>query len=90
MTQANVQDVMWLDDAAKEIRHARFPAYFVSLGSLPPTQATMFHAIVPLTKEFRERYASAWRRLTKCNAFRLRLFDAADDEEPAAEWYVFC
>lgn len=44
---------------------------------------------MPLTREFREQYDAAWRRLTKNGAFELNLFDSIEDQEPQATWYVF-
>lgn len=88
MTQANVQDIMWLDDAAAEIRQVKFLAYFVSLESVAPADAKQFYVVMPLSSEFRERYNAAWRRLTKVESFRLHLFHVASDELPGGDWYV--
>jgi hypothetical protein len=84
-----VQDVFWLHQAAEEIRETRFSAYFVPLDPVPHNEARRLYAIMPLTREFRERYDAAWRRLTKNGLFRLDLFSSVEDGNPSASWYVF-
>ena len=86
LTQSQVQDVMWLDRAATEIRATKFPVYFVDTGDRD--EGKYYFAIVPLTKEFRDRHDAAWRRLTTAESFRLNLYDSdtAANPEPSAEW----
>lgn len=86
MTQAAVQDVVWLDDAAEEILKVRFYAYFVNTGDLPDADTSHFYVVLPLTAKFRERYDSAWRRLTKVESFQLALFGNEADEKPEGDW----
>lgn len=86
MTHVAVQDVIWLDDAANEIRDLEFPTYFVKHAASASGKTEKLYAIMPLTAEFRERYESAWRRLTKAESFKLLLKDA--DEKPGV-WFVW-
>ncbi|KAJ3538736.1 hypothetical protein NM208_g5772 [Fusarium decemcellulare] len=79
LTQSQVQDVMWLDQAAAEIRHLRFSTYFIE--SEPGTK---YFAIVATPKSFREKFASALRLLFKDGPFQLRLFDSLEDDKAAA------
>lgn len=88
MTQAAVQDVVWLADAAWEIVKIGFPAYFVNSGQLADEDTTRFYVVIPLTAEFRERFDSAWRRLTKVESFELHLFQDASDDKAEGYWYV--
>ncbi|KAM5349632.1 hypothetical protein ACJ41O_006137 [Fusarium nematophilum] len=84
--QAQVQDVMWLDDAAEEIAKTTFPAYFINPSSEDDTETKFFFVVVPLTKQFREEYEAAWRRLTKTEFFYLSLFDSHSDSKPTGSW----
>ncbi|KAM0420980.1 hypothetical protein ACHAPT_011223 [Fusarium lateritium] len=87
VTQSIVQDVAWLDDAAKEIEGIKFPAYFVSppaSGDIAST--TSFIAIVSVTKEFREQYDSAWRRLAKPGCLSMGLFGSYQDSRAPETW----
>ncbi|KAF6807005.1 DNA helicase [Colletotrichum musicola] len=59
MTQTPVQDVMWIGQAANEIRQRRFPAYFVP-GD--PADERFFYVVVRLTAQFRDDFKSAWKR----------------------------
>ncbi|POS72432.1 2-dehydropantoate 2-reductase [Diaporthe helianthi] len=86
VTQAAVQDVVWLDDAASEIASIKFPAYFVNSGQLADADTMRFHVVIPLTAEFRERFDSAWRRLTKVESFELLLFDDEGDDTAKGHW----
>ncbi|KAG8167592.1 hypothetical protein KVR01_003281 [Diaporthe batatas] len=86
VTQAVVQDVVWLDDAANEIADIKFPAYFVNSGPLADEDTQSFYVVMPLTAEFRERFDSAWRRLTKVESFQLTLFSDESDDKAKAHW----
>ncbi|RFU75706.1 dna helicase [Trichoderma arundinaceum] len=66
LTQSQVQDVFWLDVAAKKILTVRFRAYFVPENSSPISEATkFFYVILPLNQKFRDEYNAPWSRLTK-------------------------
>lgn len=86
MTQAAVQDVVWLDDEALAILKSGFSAYFVNSGQLADADTTRFYVVMPLTTEFRGRFEAAWRRLTKVESFKLRLSQLDDKAEGL--WYV--
>ncbi|KAL6861020.1 hypothetical protein J3F83DRAFT_767824 [Trichoderma novae-zelandiae] len=87
VNQSNVQDVMWLDDAAIEIAATKFPAYFVRPESRAPTADTdRFHVVVAMRDGFRKVYKAAWRRLSKTESFLLHLYDDPEGTEPDAKW----
>ncbi|RSM06136.1 hypothetical protein CDV31_009233 [Fusarium ambrosium] len=86
VVQAAVQDVMWLDDAVHEILTFKFPAYFVSSGARAAEDTDRFHVVVALTTQFREEYDSPWRRLTKGETFKIRLFNSFEDEKADETW----
>ncbi|KAK7428202.1 hypothetical protein QQZ08_005268 [Neonectria magnoliae] len=69
LTQSVVQDVMWVARDAAEIFATKFRAYFVCFKQDLDLNTdyefpSRYLAVVPLTQEFRERYESAWGRLT--------------------------
>lgn len=65
LTQSVVQDVMWVARDAADIFATKFRAYFVCFKQDADLELpSRYFAIVPLTKEFRDRYESAWGRLT--------------------------
>lgn len=82
LTQSQVQDVMWLDKAAAEIRSTKFSAYFVQQAR----NSNSYYVILPITEEFRERHDAAWRRLTSSDYFRVSLFNDAGKDDPDADW----
>ncbi|KAJ4328076.1 hypothetical protein N0V84_001444 [Fusarium piperis] len=86
VVQAAVQDVMWIDDAVQEILELKFPAYFVSSETRAAEDIDRFHAVVALTTQFREEYDSPWRRLTKGETFKIRLFNSFEDKEADETW----
>lgn len=79
---------MWIEQAAREIRSIKFSAYFIPLDPVAPADAKRFYVVVPITQAFRDRFNSAWRRLTKNPTFHVLLFGHADDESDEATWYV--
>ncbi|PNH28068.1 hypothetical protein VD0002_g2806 [Verticillium dahliae] len=84
MTQSVVQDVIWLAQAAEEISRTPGPVYFVPFNlSVEPADEVKFYIIVPLTQEFRDAYASAWRRLARNLKLQVFLFRHTDDKDPA-------
>ncbi|RXG43019.1 hypothetical protein VDGE_06156 [Verticillium dahliae] len=84
MTQSVVQDVIWLAQAAEEISRTPGPVYFVPFNlSVEPADEVKFYIIVPLTQEFRDAYASAWRRLARNLTLQVFLFRHTDDKDPA-------
>lgn len=82
VAQTHIQDVMWLYVAAAEIRKTKVSVYFVPLAQRP----NVFYVVVPLTKEFRERYMAEWHRLTRTEVFRLALFKTWASEKPEGDW----
>jgi len=70
---------MWLDDAAIEIRKSRVPAYFV------PTSGNSRHRflIMKTNAVYRDKFAAAWRRLTKDESFEVDIFEG--QEKTASE-----
>ncbi|KAL7809835.1 P-loop containing nucleoside triphosphate hydrolase protein [Trichoderma aethiopicum] len=87
VNQSNVQDAMWLDDAAIKIAATKFPAYFVRPDSGAPTADTdRFFVVVAMRKGFREEHDAVWHRLTGSKTFLLYLYDNPDGTEPDAKW----
>ncbi|KAM0257022.1 hypothetical protein ACHAQJ_004617 [Trichoderma viride] len=86
VNQGNVQDVMWLDDAAIEIAATKLPAYFVRPASGDAADTDCFYLVVAMPHGFREERDAAWRRLSKTKSFLLHLYDAIENEEPDAQW----
>ena len=85
----NIQDVLWLADAADEIRDIRFQSYFIPIGGEDLENCRQFHTVVLTTQEFRDRFEAAWRRLTKDEWLKVHLYkshDKLEDTEPAAKW----
>lgn len=76
LVHSQVQDVMWLDTAVEEIAKIPFLGYFVPVG----TDKRAYYAIIPLNKEFRQRFDAAWRRLSKSNTLELIIVNSTDAE----------
>lgn len=76
--QSQVQDVLWVEEAARNIRSTPLPAYFVDL---PSKMGSMYYVIVQLPKTFIRKYESAWRCLTKCDFFKLNLYGSLEEAE---------
>ncbi|KAJ4199793.1 hypothetical protein NW759_016003 [Fusarium solani] len=83
MTQSQVQDVMWLDIAAKEIASRKFSAYFVESTQ---GNTSRYYVIMALSKTLKDEYESAMRRLTKDESFKLNLYDNWEDEKTSGVW----
>ncbi|KAL7906793.1 hypothetical protein GGI35DRAFT_482183 [Trichoderma velutinum] len=82
----NVQDDMWLDDAAIEIAATKIPAYFVRPDSGAPAADTdRFFVVVAMRDGFRKEHDNAWRRLTKAGSFLAHLYDNPQNIEPDAK-----
>lgn len=86
VTQANVQDIFWLHLAAEEIAKRRLPAYFVPIGSLGPSDAKSFYAVVALTPQFKAKCEAPRRRLAKGGVLRVNLYGTAEQVDPEACW----
>ena len=89
-TQATVQDVWWVYEAAAAIRRARCPAYFIApltLSNVDPANISVFYAVVSLPVHIKSEYKQAWQRLTDRNKpLKLHLFKERTDGELAAKW----
>ncbi|KAF5678612.1 DNA helicase [Fusarium heterosporum] len=82
MTQAVVQDVMWLDDAVQKIGEVKVRGYFV-----PAAREDQFHVVIALPDEFMKEFEAPWRRLTKKTpAFNLHMYNRKVSDAPAADW----
>jgi hypothetical protein len=84
LTQSQVQDVMWIHKASREIVEIRFKAYFINTQDCPPQQCNLFYAIVPLNKLFLARYKDIWRRIIKSGFLTLKLLHNEEGEDPAS------
>ncbi|KAK5988483.1 hypothetical protein PT974_09966 [Cladobotryum mycophilum] len=82
LTQSVAQDIIWVSEAAKAIREQQFPVYFVDASQ----DGSRYYVVMPLPKEFRDRFESPWRRLAKGNPLRLELWEQEGDEETAVPW----
>lgn len=85
LTHSEIQDVMWIDQASKEIAETFLRGYFITPNSVLPQHCQEFYAIVTLGKQFIEKYHQPWSRLVNLGSLKLRLFDHEDDKNPA-EW----
>ena len=79
----NVEDVLWVVDAADEIRtRYRFPAYFIPDGPGLPENSEIFYAMVALPLEFKAEHADAWRRLVKDATLTIDILGTGRDVAP--------
>ncbi len=85
LTQSVVQDIFWLYQAVEAIKNLWFPTYFVARADDKPR----CFIIMQLTKEFRERFDAAWRRLTRDGQVVLLLCPGEIEDELPVEWFVF-
>lgn len=81
VTQAIVQDIIWIYKAAQEISKVPFSAYFIPIDPIAAADTKKFYVIMPLTQKFIDRYQSAWRRLTKSDDFDLILYDRNNEDK---------
>lgn len=88
LTQSQVQDIMWVHDAAVEIAATSLRAYFVPTRGGPVEECNFFYVVVPLGKEFMDKYEETWRRLTSSGLLTLNVWDheAHEDDELAVPW----
>lgn len=85
LTQSEIQDVMWIHQAAMEISQVFFRAYFIAPNGVDPRVCQDLYAIVTLGKQFIEQHREPWSRLVNSWSLKLLLFDHEGDENPA-EW----
>ncbi|KAF4976629.1 hypothetical protein FDECE_18452, partial [Fusarium decemcellulare] len=83
LTQSQVQDMMWLDTAAREIRELKFPTY--SIESQHEDTMRYFAIMSPPTT-FKTQYESALQRLVKDDSFQLLFFNSPEDDKPSGKW----
>lgn len=83
LTQSQVQDVYWVYKASQQIAAIKFRAYFINPLNCLDSDCRLFHAIVPLEKEFLLQYEDAWRVLTKSGFLTLYLYEDEKDDDPA-------
>ncbi|KPM45180.1 hypothetical protein AK830_g1349 [Neonectria ditissima] len=85
LVHSQVQDVMWVHNAAQAIGDVMFRAYFVTIGD---NEIDQYFAIIPQTLLFREQFDSAWCRLIKDGTLQLRIWDdgISDGEVNSALW----
>lgn len=77
MSQSQVQDIWWLNEAAVDISRQKLPAYFVKPDQSDGDEA--YFVIIPLPPDFRKRYNSAWRQLaSSCYPLKLNLYKGAE------------
>ncbi|KAH6663942.1 P-loop containing nucleoside triphosphate hydrolase protein [Plectosphaerella plurivora] len=73
-TQAVVQDMLWLHHDAERIAADHLSAYLVPrLG-----HDSQYYIVVPIKQDWRDKYASAWRRLTKNDCVHIRVVKTDD------------
>ncbi|OAQ61174.1 DNA helicase [Pochonia chlamydosporia 170] len=65
LSQAEVQDVIWLDEEARKIRATKVPGYFIPVGNRSAEESGLYYVIVALPQDFRATFESAWRRLSR-------------------------
>ncbi|EHK15231.1 uncharacterized protein TRIVIDRAFT_164426, partial [Trichoderma virens Gv29-8] len=86
MAQSEIQDAIWLRNAAQKFINYKFRAYFVMATSDSPWEEPVdFYAIVRLTPLFLKEYASALRCLISDEVLGLNIHDN-DHGKSAARW----
>ncbi|KAF5670263.1 DNA helicase [Fusarium circinatum] len=89
VNQSVIQDVLWVHREAEAIKEDKFSAYFVTPETGSPADAYTLLLVVPMTKEWRDFHEAAWRRLTKDNLFKVRIYEVitpkGEDYKPA-DW----
>ncbi|KAK1983079.1 hypothetical protein LZ30DRAFT_780837 [Colletotrichum cereale] len=80
MAQAHVQDVLWVEIAANEIRESQLPGYFVQDSKIQGVS----YAIINRPEPFVDRFVHAWTRLLDYPV-KLLCFQKFGDDEPIHE-----
>lgn len=85
LTQAAVQDALWVDIKAKQLEALRMSAYSVPVGQ----QDNTFYIILSLPPLFEETFMPAFRRLTSHDAaIYLSFFEDSDPKTATATWHA--
>ncbi|KLU83426.1 hypothetical protein MAPG_02486 [Magnaporthiopsis poae ATCC 64411] len=85
LTQAAIQDVLWIDIKAKKIETLYMSAYSVPVGQ----RGDSFYAIVSLPPRFERMYMLAFRRLSSNDAaIHLSFFKDSDSKTATAMWHA--
>ncbi|KAM0669770.1 hypothetical protein ACQRIU_000165 [Beauveria bassiana] len=81
-----VQDVLWIYEAAHDIKKMRRPLYFASCVNLDGK--VKYYVVFSLPEDFWAAYGDAWRRLAKFSRVEVSLYDseAGSDSDPCEEW----
>lgn len=85
-TQFNVQDVLWLDNAARAIANKTWAAYFVPAQGGGPDS---FYVIVLTSETFRQTYDAAWRRLARGESVDLLVKDTRDGASRGPDFKLY-
>lgn len=83
VTQAQVQDVFWLHEAATGVKKVMMQAYFVE-SSRDMSESAKNYAIVRMPELFLKLHGIEWRRLT--NGYRLNLDIHHSPKHEALQW----
>ncbi|KAL7931583.1 hypothetical protein V8C35DRAFT_282577 [Trichoderma chlorosporum] len=83
VSQSQVQDIMWIHNAAQDIANMTFRACFINPQDCAPEQSKRVYVIVELNKPFLRRYENEWRQLTKTGHLKLNIFESEGDDWPA-------
>ncbi|EMT60933.1 Regulator of nonsense transcripts 1 like protein [Fusarium odoratissimum] len=86
VVQGTAQDVMWLNDRREEIAEMRLPAYFVTPPNGNIERSSSFLVIIAMTMETRKSIDAAWRRLSKDEFPKIRLFNSPENEAHHDVW----
>ncbi|KAM3440550.1 hypothetical protein MY4824_001998 [Beauveria thailandica] len=88
VNHAVVQDMLWIYEAAHEIKRMKRPVYFAALDKPSADREKKFYVIVSLLDDFRAAYGDAWRRLTRYfGRVEVSFYDSeTSSSDPCEEW----
>ncbi|KAM3512749.1 hypothetical protein MY11210_003623 [Beauveria gryllotalpidicola] len=88
VNHAVVQDMLWIYEAALEIKQRKRPLYFALLDetSVSVDDKAKFYVIMSLTDDFMAVYGDAWRRLALSDKVEVSFYDSETGSVPCEEW----
>ncbi|OAA39768.1 DNA helicase [Beauveria brongniartii RCEF 3172] len=88
VNHAVVQDMLWIYEAALEIKEIRRPLYFALLDetSVSVDDKGKFYVLMTLTDDFMAVYGDAWRRLASSDKVELSFYNSETGSGPCEEW----
>lgn len=83
LSQVHAQDVVWAEEAAREIRENQMRGYFVPLEADAGKFTSRYFVVIAAPKDFVTRLQLAWKRLLSSDVFAINLLASPDDGQPA-------